>query len=271
MTPATQILLFGSKIDADALTWRSNVVANGGSVSPATLRAVSNFAKQCKLAGIWSKINRLNLFCGDQLAACLVPLKVGAGSATDANTNFVSGDYTQATGLTGNGSTKYLDTGLPQNTLPAASRHLMTYERVRSGNAFAGSIGAESSGSIQRWGILNNGAATTVAYSMSSTTTGPTATSVSDVGTFIGTSSSGTAGVLYINGVSRATSSGLTAATPSALTIFVFALNQNGSPFIRSAVNLCAYSIGEHLTSGDVTAYNSILETFQDSLGRGVQ
>ena len=112
-----------SGVHPEAAAWRSAVVANGGSVSGSTMKAVSTFCAAIDSAGIRDRFYRLNLFAGTGLSACLVPLYRGQsrtgtqyGNITDTNANFVSGDYVE-TGATGGlkglrTSTKRLNTGL---------------------------------------------------------------------------------------------------------------------------------------------------------------
>lgn len=267
MTPGKLILLFGSS-DADALAWRARVNAAGGSVSQATYRAVVKFSRSCKAAGIWDKLNRVNLFCGDQLTAALVPLKVGNGSATDTNVNFVSGDYTEATGITGNGSSKYLTTAVAQNVFTANDRHLAVYERVRSGTTADTSIGSDNGVGVNPWILRTGGSAvTTEEYFCSSSTGNASVTGQSGGAFYVGTNPN--VGTLYRNGSSVGTYSGLTA-TPGAATMFVFANNRSG-PVEYSSATLAGYSIGSGLTASEVSAYNAIMEQFQDALNRGVQ
>jgi hypothetical protein len=76
------LLVSSSKASIIAGEWASRVVANGGTVSSSTLAAVKNFIQDCIAAGVWEKLVRINLFCGDWLAA-LVPLKTGGGFDTD--------------------------------------------------------------------------------------------------------------------------------------------------------------------------------------------
>jgi hypothetical protein len=60
------------------------------------------------------------LLCGARtLAGALVPL-VGAAPT---NNNFVDADYNRETGLKGNGSTKYLDSGRANNDDPQDDNH----------------------------------------------------------------------------------------------------------------------------------------------------
>lgn len=103
--------------DTDALDFFARVASNAGTISDAQKSAVNALVISAKVKGYWSKINRWNLFTGTNLAACLVPLKVGLGGATETNVSFVAGDYAASTALTGDGSSKYINTGIPITSL----------------------------------------------------------------------------------------------------------------------------------------------------------
>jgi hypothetical protein len=115
----------------EALAWRSAVIANGGTVSASTMTAVTTFCRSIDSAGLRDRFYRLNLFCGTGLEAVLVPLYRGPGrtgtqygNTTDTNANFVLADYAESSGLKGNGSTKYLATGLEMTFLGTNQLHL---------------------------------------------------------------------------------------------------------------------------------------------------
>lgn len=255
-------ILFGG-LDRDALDWASRVSAVGGSVSNSTRKAVSAFAKQCKTAGIWDKIIRVNLFCGDSLTACLVPLKVGGGNATDTNVNYVAGDYTEATGLTGNGSSKYLRTGLiPSASLTLNSLHAALYNR--SGLGSRGDMSAGPSDFYMNATFTDGKIYAVFGSSIVSAVLTP------PYGLLLMTRTAANALAIYQNGVSvgsNASAGGALASTE----YYVSAFNAGGTPSSFSTAALAGYSMGAGLTAGEVSIYNTIMEQFQDSLGRGVQ
>lgn len=256
-------------IDADAVAWALAVQAAGGSYNAVTLAAMSNFCVSAKAAGIWTKLNRVNLLCGNQLAAALIPLKAGSGTATETNVNFVGGDYTEATGLTGNGTTKYLNTGLAQNVFTAASRHLMAYERVRATGTADTSIGSDTTSNVNMWGLRTTaGVAADTQYSASVTSAGPTLVAAG-VGMFVGNSESDTTADLYKNGAIAATLA-VAAATPSAEALFVLGNNRSGAVAGASNATLAGYSAGLGLTAAEVATYYTIMQAFQTALGRQV-
>lgn len=102
-------------IDPDVQDWIDRVVAAGSSVSSTHQTAVNTFVASLKSSGVWTDIQRLNVFAGANLTAALIPLKKGIGSTTETNTGFVSGDYSESSGLTGDGSS-YIDTGVSITT-----------------------------------------------------------------------------------------------------------------------------------------------------------
>jgi len=121
-----------SGVHPEANAWRTAVVANGGSVSASTLKAVGKFCADIDKAGLRDRFYRLNLFCGSNLNAVLVPLYRGPsrtgtqyGNTTDTNNGpFVSGDYSESSGLKGNGSSKYLETGVAMTFLGTNQLHM---------------------------------------------------------------------------------------------------------------------------------------------------
>lgn len=260
MTPGKLILLFGNS-DADALAWRARVNAAGGSVSQATYSAVVKFSRSCKAAGIWDKLNRVNLFCGDQLTAALVPLKVGAGNATDTNVNFVSGDYTESAGLTGNGSSKYLATGV-SDAVFGLTAHVAAYLRVVPSQVLAGIIGSNAT-------LLQRTTDPRTATRIGSASQEASINGAATPAFLVGSRTSSTAIALYRNGTVLATNSNaVTDGTGGAINVFA-----RGSGFNDRFENgtLGAYSVGPSLSNPEVAAYNTIMEAFQDALNRGVQ
>jgi hypothetical protein len=164
----------GPTYHPEALAWQTAALANGGTVSPTTMQAVSDFCTAIDAAGIRSAFLRLNLVCGGNLAAARTPLYRGAspggtqyGPVIDVNVGpLAEEDYTQATGLYFNGLSKYIDTGLTIGSLHSfgagqwdthASVYLRTndfgphfggqdYAGVYFGNALAMDAGSSGGG-----------------------------------------------------------------------------------------------------------------------------
>jgi len=86
--------------------------------------AINAFITGCKSDGIWDAIKACCILAGwNNINGALIPLK---GTAP-TNFNFVSGDYNRATGLIGNGTTKYLNSNRNNNADPQDSNHNAVY------------------------------------------------------------------------------------------------------------------------------------------------
>lgn len=274
--------------NADAQDWINRVYVNGGTVSTATATAVNQLCDSLDAALLRDRFYRLNLFCGSNLNAALVPLYRGPslggtqyGNATDTNLGspaFLVGDYNEtgsSGGLKGNGSSKYLNTGFPTNTLSASDRHLAAYPITWPNGGYQYFLGSESAaGASQQQFALGHfdnankgefafGANAGAAY-LSSTT------AISSGGMWIGVNTSGS-GTVYRNGVADGTRS-ITAATPTASEIFVFGVNRASTPAAANYFNGCigGYSIGLSMTAPQAAAYNTAMQSFQAALTRNV-
>ncbi len=269
-----------SGVHPEAAAWRSAVVANGGSVSASTLKAVADFCKAIDAAGIRDRFYRLNLFAGTGLNACLVPLYRGQsrtgtqyGNSTDTNQGpFVSGDYaeTGATGgLTANGTSKYLNTGLKADVLSQADRHLSVV--MDSGSvAVTGRqmIGVDNFGGAGNafWGLLV-GTAAFSSFLVRSQATAVNSSNVNVTGdAHILVSGNGSAAG-YANGVSAVTGAA-GAFTAPALDVYVLGLNRNGAVGDYFNGRLNAYSIGAAMTAQQVANFYTAMNTFQTSMSR---
>lgn len=257
----------GVSVDTDAAAWAAAVTANGGTYSPTTLAAVSKFAKSAKANGYWTKLIRINLFAGDQLAAALVPLKAGGGTATDTNMNFVSGDYSETTGLTGNGSTKYLKTGLvPSAILTLNDTHQAVYNRAASATGGLIHIGArDGTNFLELLAPNSDGFAYARAYDVN-TVDGAV---VAPYGLMVASRTAANAFSLYEHGVLRA-SSATSAGALVGFETYVFATNSSGAPLGHTSHPLGSYSTGGGLTAAEALAYSADMQTFQTDLGRNV-
>jgi len=142
-----------------ASSWAGRVVTNGGSaVSTATQRAVSDFCYTLDRKSLTSLIISINVFAPDSLVACLTPLIKGPGLDPWANvsSNFVAGDL-NVNGLLGNGSSKWLGTGVTPNSAFSGdnSATLFVYESTTTvSNVTA--MGAANSSSTRALELFTN-------------------------------------------------------------------------------------------------------------------
>lgn len=112
---------FGKAYDADAAKYFSAVEATGATLSTDAKAAIEAFVVGLKADGVWDIIVDMALFRGaSTLAGALVKLK---GSTAMVNNNFVEGDYSPTGGLSGNTSTKFLDTGIAATSVGSLNDH----------------------------------------------------------------------------------------------------------------------------------------------------
>jgi hypothetical protein len=258
--------------------WRNAVIANGGTVSGSTLAAVSQFCLAIDAAGIRDRFYRLNLFCGNGLSAALVPLYRGPsrtgtqfGLTTDANVGpFVAGDYTLATGLTGNGSNKYLQTGVSSSawiTGGNVQSHLAVYKRTSVNSGVLLSARSSALGNTWEFGAGGN-----ILGGTSGTFPVP-----GSHDSFIGaTRLTNTVSVTFRRTVLSAEVTVSGSVTGTSIPFAVFARNDQATDTNAYTVNLfsnqtlAAYSIGSGLSAAQIALYDAAMQAFQTALGRNV-
>lgn len=290
MSPMSPRLLRprASGFHPDAADWRTRVIANSGSVSASTMKAVSTFCSAIDSAGIRSKMLRLNLFCGTGLNACLTPLYRAAslgdtqlGNATDTNVGglFVSANYLEATGLsTTLGGGQYLNTGLSPNDMALADVQAMhlaaSHGPIPSGSLDPRPIGAH--GPSDRFSFvlsIRASSAGGLGVALGKTNQANSASIPSGAqasASWLGSRTSATSLKIYKEGVENATlATSVTGIAAHAFPFFVGRINNAGSPLGDSAaLPHRHYSIGGALTGAQAASYESALSAFRTALGR---
>ena len=291
MSMSPRLLRPRSTVHPEAAAWAARVVANGGSVSGTTLSAVSAFCRSIDAAGIRDRFYRLNLLCGTGLNAALVPLyrntslagsALGNATDTNAGTVFVSGDYTETTGLTPTlGGGKYLNTGLTPDAMPlsvAQAMHLAASHgpvAAPASNQLVRLVGAANGGVDRHWlnlTVTNSGtAAASSALGKTNEVTSATFPAGAQVSaSWIASRTSATSLVIYKNGATDGTLA--TSVTGIASHNFPFGLgraNFSGSIIGDSyPVPHRHYSIGASLTGAQAAAYETALAAFRAAVGR---
>jgi hypothetical protein len=258
------------------------------------MQAVSDFCTAIDAAGIRSKFLRLSLLCGGNLAAARTPLYRGAsptgtqyGATYDAHTGpFVSADYTESTGLTGNLATKYFDTGLTIGTVKTFGAdyddvHASVYNRTSNLGPHFGAY---------TWDNYSNGLA--MGVGQASDTSVADSSPVFRVGSgnygegeLFGTSAG--YGLHFAEKTAPATGFYFRNNTDITGTLSPYGFNfdsQDGAQILFMATgalpeyapsccdgSLSAYSVGKSLGAAAArTAFRSAMITFQTALGRNV-
>ncbi len=292
----SSLLLAGShNLHKEAVDWHNRVLVNGGRVSNSTLKAVSNFCRRIDAAGIRDRFMRLNLFCGNNLNACVVPLYTNTsmnythvGNAVDTNNNFVDEDYSASTGLTGDGPTnppKVLETGVTQflsnsgGASAVLNSHMSVY--VISTNIGTGQseiiMGATNPYEYADYYLkmspersivaLNGLEADSYVRSTAHSMSGNTSSTLT--GLTIGTSNN-ILGNIYNDNVDITDVYNYESPTVDLPNICVFGYydDDNEEVVANSYASLGGYSFGNYMTPTQVASYTSAMSAFQTSMGR---
>jgi hypothetical protein len=260
------------------------VIANGGTFSGATLSAVSKFCRDIESAGIRDKFYRLNLFTGNNLNAAMVPLyraesrtAAPRGGTNDTNNNFVSGDFNNTgslSGLKGDGSTKYINTGLPADFISASTAHLGIGLRATETRAAAFRTGI---------GTYNGGARSLeiALYATNARTGSGFFTRFATTSDCLGDNIGGATGALGVGNIVAAwptmyrngVATGVTATTSenygSAHSLYVFANNNSNTSVINyTDARINWYSIGFTMTAAQALTFHNAIAAFNTALSR---
>jgi len=213
-------------MDPDAAAYITAVeAADGQALEEKVKIAIDNFVLGCKADGIWTAIKASCILAGARtLAGALVPL-VGT-APTNVGGLFVAGDYNRETGLAGNGSTKYLDTGRANNADPQDSHHLSVYKTTAGSGTYMGAPDSQvGSGAVR---------------SRNSTLT--SVSTAANLG-FLGVNRNTPSNFAYrVGGASFTSSLVSQAAGTNVVSVFSY-----GGTTAYSAARLAFYSIGESL------------------------
>lgn len=281
MSPMSPRLLrpAGVAYHPEAKLWKTAVTSNGGSVSSTTMKAVSDFCADIDAYGIRDRFYRLSLICGSNLNAALVPLFRGPSSTatqlgltTDENFNLSiqAGDYSEASGIQGDGIGKSIKCAAApiSNMFPSGddrqSGHLSA--------AFAGAtttirdiIGVSDGGAVRY--VIQPRIGTARSQWWGSKTV---SWSVADalMHFVINTRNAGT-NTLYVDGSSVASSAGASTTSDANQQFSVL-----GSGSTSSATGsqfegrVLAYSFGAGMTSQQATDFRTALLDFFTAIGR---
>jgi hypothetical protein len=229
--------------DTDAGNYIQAVeAADGQALEAGTRQAINNFVIGCKQDGIWSAIKASCILSGARtLNGALQPL---AGTAP-TNFNFVSGDYNRKTGLVGNGSSKYLNSGYAATLRDSVHMAAYTTEQATiypDGPTIIGTSTADGSSRSILYQHPNNNAFFWIHNAADTTYPGV----IPYTNGFRGVArSSSTALSSRIVGTTYTKSISAVSLIPT--TFYVFSENVNNSAKVPNNYRIALYSVGESL------------------------
>lgn len=265
---------FGPPYDTDAQAYITAVeTADGQALETAVRDAMNALVVALKAGSLWTDAAQLLLPCGPRtLSGALVPLK---GTAP-TNAGFSSGDYNRKTGLIGNGSSKYLNSNILQNSLPGSSHALAWYGNVTDNTANNSLIGSFNSNTNTEGSLLTLDAWAPYipgrGFRSATYTLGqfPVSTSTATADCLIGSRTALNSATLYVSGTATTNT---TAVSPGfeARTLYWFAMNQSGVPVIHASSRLAVggiYSAG--LNATQAAAYRSAAAAYVSALAAAI-
>jgi hypothetical protein len=243
-------------IDPEAQKYlRAVEAADGEPLEEGVRLAVNDFVVGCKEDGIWNAIKASCILAGARtLGGALVPLT----GAAPTNFNFVAGDYDRATGLVGDGSTKYLDSNRANDADPQNSNHnavfasfVGTYDAT--GRAYIADTGINISGMNA---IVQNSA--TGLFTRNRSATGTSTSLIPSTGLIACSRSGATSYVLRNN--QQNTTINVTSESPTSANVLLYRRGDVTNPAYTDA-RLAFYSIGESIDLAKLDARVSTLIT----------
>lgn len=256
----TQWTFGGSAIDADAVAFNNAA----GITNTTEANAIITLVSGLKSNNLWTKFNAIYPFVGGSASSHKFNLINPADTDAAFRLSFVGGWTHTANGAQPNGTNGYANTFLnPNAILSLTSTHVSVYSRTLTVGV------AVELGSFDGTGFNQLRAAANAV--LGSTTSILSFTTTADArGFWIASKRANNDREAYLNGVSQTTvTTNDTTAYPN-LTIFLGARNDSGVANVFSNKQLAFSSIGSGLTDSEVTTFNTIVTTFQTTLGRQV-
>lgn len=265
--------------DAQVNEWSNRVVVFGGaSPSAGTLTALKTFHMGLNNSNLLAKMVAVNCFVPDNLVAARIPFIRTGGGLQWTNNNFVAGDLT-VSGLTGNGSSKYLNTGLlPDKIAPAtptsAGLSVMIATPASEAAVAISAMGATGSSGflIDNWqggagfgcwrwegasDVVSGTVSATYAGFLSGSRTAPNAIAAYSVNS---------TNAIAVLGSSAGAQTGTQFGT---YPLTVFANNAAGTINAYSAATLSFAAVHAGLSQAETAALYSLVATLRASLGGG--
>lgn len=252
----------GSAFDADAQAFFNRVTTAGGTLSATEQIAVNTLVLQMKADGIWTKMKAIYPMVGASAAACAQNLKSSSFTGT-----FTSGWTFASTGVTGNGTSAYMDTTLiPSVELSLNSTHLSFYSRTNSPSNGMADIG--SRGSNSNWTLIEV-YSNTFYNLINQNTTSSNNSMTTTLGHFVGSRTASNAIEGYRNGTSFGTHTTISGSL-SDRSITIAVMNNSPSPQFYSSREYAFASIGDGLTNTEASDFYTAVQAFQTTLSRQV-
>lgn len=252
----------GCTPDADATAF----ISAASITDPTEQSAICVLVASLKSNSLWTLFDVIYPVVGGTSSTCSYNLK----NPATYQASFTGGWTFLSTGMQPNGTTGYGNTGYNTNVLTADDSHFSIYSRTNSVGADLAGIGAYDGGTNLLSIYARNTGDLLVSDQYTYTTGRISVSNTDSRAYFISSRTASNLFTLYKNGSSVGSQSSL-GGSLFAQPFYFGAMNLNGTAGQFSNREIAFVTIGKGLTSGQVSTLNTIVETFQDALGRGVQ
>jgi len=249
--------------DTDGQAYIDRVVAAGGSLTTTEQNAVKQLVVDLKAYGIWNSIQAAYPMIGNSSIAVRQNLISSSFTGTITGTVAVS-----STGITGDGSTGYMDTGYnPATSGLLDSAHLSIYSRtIGASTSDSGDIGAGTTPPNRFQEILIRDTYDGLLATLNGNV--DFLTNTDSHGFYIASRINGTEIKVYKNNSLHGTLNRLSALLPNRN---IFVCGVNSSAGIEYGNKQIAFaSIGRGLTGTQANNYYTAVQAFQTALSRNV-
>lgn len=244
----------GTPIDADAQAFLTATGLSGVN----EILAVNTFVTEAKAQGIWNDLDKIYPFIGGTSTTHRYNLKNALADGT-----FFGGVTHNSNGVTFNGTTGYFNTGWATNAGNLYNRHFSQYVVTQnSSTAWAGSYdGTNLFGLRTDQARILDFVGLNSLYSISPIYLTRASMMCANI-------DSSTVGKVYSNGLLVFTNTGAINASPTTNTVYVGALNFNGTASFFHDSNVRFVTTGNKLDASKQAILNNLARYFNAILGR---
>lgn len=253
--------------DPDAQAFFNRVTSSGGTLSETEKTATNQLVLDMKSAGIWTAMRAVYPMVGASAAACAQNLKSSSFTGT-----FTSGWTFASTGVTGNGTSSYMTTGINPSTAVSSGGNFFVYTNNNGTNLTnTRDLGVIMAGTSENGLAINFG---NVSYSLQGLYAGPqqfvtTSFSSSNLGFFQANMFGTTNSIVRNNSILTTNTNGFTYLND---TIYLGAAKTftNTTPTTPSDRRYCFAGVSDGLSNANLSAFYTAVQAFQTTLSRQV-
>jgi len=258
---ASQIASF----DADAVAFFGRVTTAGGSLSATEKTAVDTLVRQMKLDGTWTPMKAIYPMVGASAAACAQNLKSSSFTGS-----FTSGWTFASTGVTGNGTSAYMNTNFNTATNQTVNNCSLSAYLRTSTMASGTDIGNFQGASALPLTLIQTSSTTRNFYCWDYQTSTVVITTSNPSGMWGVSRSGASAWVSFARNAATARTTPTTQTTLPNNNVYIGASNSNGTADEFTTREIAFAHLGDSLSSTQFNNLYTTVQAFQTTLSRQV-